>query len=92
VNDITFPPQLMEEVITLREYTGKIYNSEKVLFSILEKIEEGLKLLKEKGFLYILHKWRTYSIPIGRRIIFHWKGGTEEGYYWGVGEEGNLSM
>ena len=87
-----FPSYLQDKIITLHEYTGKIFDLESVLFSLIEELWKGLKLLKEEGFLYILHKWRTYSIPIGKRIIFHWKGGTQEGYYWGVGEGGEVYL
>ncbi len=85
-----FPSSLRGKIITLKDILGKLLDPEKLLFKILENIRKEMGVLKEKGFSAILRKWEHLSLPLGSRITLHRGKKTLEGYYWGVGEEGEV--
>ncbi|NOZ63402.1 MAG: biotin--[acetyl-CoA-carboxylase] ligase [Caldiserica bacterium] len=85
-----FPASLRKKIVSLKDIAGKEIHSERFLDLLLDNFFHGLKLLKERGFSYILNKWLEFSLPLGEPIAFHAASRIIKGLYWGVGREGEL--
>jgi len=87
-----FPLFLRKKVVSLKDILGREIYMELFLNTLLKNFFHNLKLLKERGFSYILGKWLEFSFPLGEPITFHFASNIIEGFYWGVGKEGELYL
>ena len=66
-----FPLFLRRKVVSLKDILGREIYMELFLNTLLKNFFHNLKLLKERGFSYILSKWLEFSFPLGEPITFH---------------------
>lgn len=63
-----FPEDIQENMISLKETSGKEISRVKLVQTFLQKFEKYYEILKRREFFSILKEWKLYSHTLGRKI------------------------
>ncbi|MEW8971636.1 MAG: biotin--[acetyl-CoA-carboxylase] ligase [Mesobacillus sp.] len=85
-----FPEEIRPFASSLAIESGKMIDREKLIRSILEKLEKLYLLYLEKGFFPIKLMWESYAISIGKQITARTITGEIKGKATGITEDGVL--
>jgi BirA family biotin operon repressor/biotin-[acetyl-CoA-carboxylase] ligase len=90
VNVRTFPDNLDKTATSLLLETGRKFNKEKILNSIIKEIEKKFTVKQKSNTQTLLDDWRRYSDTLGRYVTIQMPQCTVEGKALSINEDGAL--
>jgi len=92
VNQENFSPAISNRAISLRQFTGKTFDRDEILFSILSDFSSVYESLQRHDFYSVMKKWRDRSVMLGEKISVSVAGNTFNGICDGVTDDGALVL
>jgi BirA family biotin operon repressor/biotin-[acetyl-CoA-carboxylase] ligase len=92
VNQQEFPPSISGRATSLLLSTGKKFDRDELLFSVLGNLSSDYETLQRRDFYSIMKKWRDRSVLFGKKIVVSLAGKMFEGICDDVTDDGALVL
>ena len=90
VNQKTFPPEISNRATSLSSFTGKEFERDEILFTILSRLSAIYEVLRTRDFHSVMKRWRDRSKMFGKTIRVRLADKTFEGICDEVADDGSI--